>query len=1278
MSLINLKDVKYRQENRRGPDGKLKNQSLTPHYKTRDYLPPTIKKQSTCEIEIDAWASDILNKEAIEKGLGVNPGIAAIWDEEKARRMLAGFDGGNSQLEPPKSPLRSNLPPTDNDLLQVQRFQRKLTFISQNSERSVSGNSDSSLYPVEVNNRVNLLDASHLERHIGPKNERTKRENLSTSSDTDISLHLDRSEELRELRVCLERIPLNSDFKSVKSSDEESLHSQDKTLDQSIFDIEDVPLVDILEQLAEGHNTDEQVDEDSILGSHCSAVVSEYKSDEEIENEVPDLNLTALEIDNLSLNPESLPSCSAKSKNSEKPGSSIASLSLESVNENNQSNKRRSQHSFNIPQFDGADDLPRKRNSSIKISSSRKKRKITKDNEDSTQVFSDLNKRLNSNDKELLSSSNESISELDRTIVPEENVNQRISKTSESTDNSSGNTNNFTLIVEEKLICNYKSGKKNAVINRKENLQSPRRASKSPRKSLKSPSRKSPKKLLKSPSRRSPRKSVQSPGRNYSSLNIIITPSKSRKKVEKEKFRGIYHEDESSGEEVENEINYFTQKRVNENTFKIEACRSKVNRKLSLGQREKTRNSDNVPQNPGTSKELIDKQNSENSDDDLLFLSQDIHSKNDKVNPPNEKVSEFEKANSKNVDLNSSVFSQNLLNTEEKQKNFKGNESDEEMFLTQEIQIEKSSEFKKQNSFEREIPSQKSNEENEIDAYMNKSFFSQNLFKSQSEEKIQKIVEDDDLFLTQKSQSSKCSSEEINLENLSKRKSLSQKTDKQSENEELNLLNEKSQDRKISEDELNKNLQSDENWSLSQNSFDKCLADDESSKGSFPLTQKPNSETNSQNEMKSDVESNKIINVDNISPLVENDKVYDEETDSSDFEENLEILLKNISPEAELNEIIEEDISLSSDDTLKAEDTSDCNLNIAEEINNEVCDAKNLLTVTFTEFTNTELNSSLKLSRRSISKLHSNRLVSITPKFCPPTRQHVIDSLSTYGIPSYRNQEPFYSNRNDVRQHKDTVHQIINKKDVSEFPPFKSEIGGVVGIKLWRRMKVNEFHSFSVKLNSANIRKGLAERRLITITPLHLPPDRKNVVNWIKNRKRLKRKENEKICQKEENKSEDNAESNKNQKVNEKQENGKLVNENESGNESKKESKNKAEDRNEEVKQNENSGNSARSSPFGLSPMSKEADSSGGKTRESLGNNSSLYSTLRPSELLTTQKKKGKNLKGLSLGQIDFSMDETKSESDVANQNLQNAKAITTVSFIIFIAFQRSQFIVFL
>lgn len=134
MSMINLKSVKHRHDPTIVPDEGRQSFSsdeiIGSGVEEKEYLPFTVARQSVCKIEIDAWASDILNREVIDKGIDLNPGIAAIWKEERARRAQAGL-GGESQLTNPKSPERSQGEHllTDNDVYQQTRLAQRLCLI---------------------------------------------------------------------------------------------------------------------------------------------------------------------------------------------------------------------------------------------------------------------------------------------------------------------------------------------------------------------------------------------------------------------------------------------------------------------------------------------------------------------------------------------------------------------------------------------------------------------------------------------------------------------------------------------------------------------------------------------------------------------------------------------------------------------------------------------------------------------------------------------------------------------------------------------------------------------------------------------------------------------------------------------------------------------------------------------------------------------------------------------------------------------------------------------
>ncbi|XP_072356139.1 DNA polymerase zeta catalytic subunit [Scyliorhinus torazame] len=89
-----------------------------------------IDRQSTCELEVDAVAADVLNRSEIEAQVGRNPGLQAIWDDEKQRRRENNM---SSQIESPDSQDRGSVNVTENERI----FQRRIKEILQQNNYSV-------------------------------------------------------------------------------------------------------------------------------------------------------------------------------------------------------------------------------------------------------------------------------------------------------------------------------------------------------------------------------------------------------------------------------------------------------------------------------------------------------------------------------------------------------------------------------------------------------------------------------------------------------------------------------------------------------------------------------------------------------------------------------------------------------------------------------------------------------------------------------------------------------------------------------------------------------------------------------------------------------------------------------------------------------------------------------------------------------------------------------------------------------------------------------------
>uniref|UniRef100_A0A674C2Q5 DNA polymerase zeta catalytic subunit n=1 Tax=Salmo trutta TaxID=8032 RepID=A0A674C2Q5_SALTR len=82
-----------------------------------------VEKQSTCELEADAVAADILNRLEIDNQIGRNPGLQVIWEDEKQRRREK---NQSSQIETPQSQDRRFVASTESERIFMKRFKEIL------------------------------------------------------------------------------------------------------------------------------------------------------------------------------------------------------------------------------------------------------------------------------------------------------------------------------------------------------------------------------------------------------------------------------------------------------------------------------------------------------------------------------------------------------------------------------------------------------------------------------------------------------------------------------------------------------------------------------------------------------------------------------------------------------------------------------------------------------------------------------------------------------------------------------------------------------------------------------------------------------------------------------------------------------------------------------------------------------------------------------------------------------------------------------------------------
>uniref|UniRef100_A0A096M919 DNA polymerase zeta catalytic subunit n=1 Tax=Poecilia formosa TaxID=48698 RepID=A0A096M919_POEFO len=139
MNLINMAAVKFRRSQKKGKpplqarsfcNTKLNDSSLAGTFVRweENALPSSlvlddVERQSTCELEVDAVAVDILNRLEIENQIGRNPGLQAIWEDEKQRRRE---NNQTSQIEAPYSQDRGSVTSTESEKTFMNRLKEIL------------------------------------------------------------------------------------------------------------------------------------------------------------------------------------------------------------------------------------------------------------------------------------------------------------------------------------------------------------------------------------------------------------------------------------------------------------------------------------------------------------------------------------------------------------------------------------------------------------------------------------------------------------------------------------------------------------------------------------------------------------------------------------------------------------------------------------------------------------------------------------------------------------------------------------------------------------------------------------------------------------------------------------------------------------------------------------------------------------------------------------------------------------------------------------------------
>lgn len=144
-------------------------------------MPESVQPVSTCPVEVDAVAADILNSNAdllmssdsfVNEGKkSGNPGLEFIWEDERLRRLSLGIDIEQDPLKPPVSPPRTRKPSamTSSEQFWTDQFSEALSALNNISTTTGADDPDpdsTANFLVETPNDSFLPSATSVEEHI--------------------------------------------------------------------------------------------------------------------------------------------------------------------------------------------------------------------------------------------------------------------------------------------------------------------------------------------------------------------------------------------------------------------------------------------------------------------------------------------------------------------------------------------------------------------------------------------------------------------------------------------------------------------------------------------------------------------------------------------------------------------------------------------------------------------------------------------------------------------------------------------------------------------------------------------------------------------------------------------------------------------------------------------------------------------------------------------------------------------------------------------------------
>lgn len=209
MSFIKLSEIRFRFS----PNNQVN------EIKPELYLPHNISKISVCELEGDVLAEHILNGLEVKQGeLGSNPGIMALWEDEKQRRRNHNLE---SQISECLSQAERDCSTTASDLM----FKQVLTERLMNLPKTVKESPENiSVYPAETPESEDILNASAVDSHLSQSSM-----NVSSVDDTILNNEcenlLDLLCEIAEKEIIEEGSVLSQTVRYSEESDDEKVEA---------------------------------------------------------------------------------------------------------------------------------------------------------------------------------------------------------------------------------------------------------------------------------------------------------------------------------------------------------------------------------------------------------------------------------------------------------------------------------------------------------------------------------------------------------------------------------------------------------------------------------------------------------------------------------------------------------------------------------------------------------------------------------------------------------------------------------------------------------------------------------------------------------------------------------------------------------------------------------------------------------------------------------------------------------------------------------------------